>query len=195
LREPALNTPRLAPETAGTVLARLSLPYEYPSGGTIAGHDFASIHSSPPWNDLDNPVIVEHEFGRGRCIYSAATIEAADTEANGKLFAALIVDLLDSAPTLDAATHPNVWITAFDQPDRNRLMLAALRYETEPTTGSVPVTVRYRPPADRTVLGVRHALSGAPRPHTHATDGTVEFALGDLELFDMFLVDYEPVGP
>src|SRR5690606_33286539 len=51
---------------SGKPLATLALPYGYPSEGSVAGKDWASIHSSPPWQQVDAPTIVEHTFGKGR---------------------------------------------------------------------------------------------------------------------------------
>jgi hypothetical protein len=161
----------------------------------MSGQDFASIHSSPPWDDRDNPTIVDHVVGAGRCIYSVAPIEAAKGAASAILFSALIAELLDHTPTIDVATHPDVWVTAFDQPDKRRVTLSALRYEAEPPAGTVPLTVRYRPMEDRRVVSVRHALSNSSRPYSESADSSVEIRLGELKLFDLWLIDYELIKP
>jgi hypothetical protein len=190
-----VGLPRLALGADGDVLATLNLPYGYPSPGSMRGRDFASIHSSPPWSDLENPTIVSHSFGGGRCIFSVAPLEAVDDAVHMALFAALVYELLDHQPTLVATTDPNVWISAFDHVDDCRLTIAALRYETEPPTGVVPVSLRLRPLPDRRVIGVRHVLSGLNQPYSEHLDGTVDIFLHDLRLFDMYFVDYKTAVP
>ena len=74
----------------GKALATLALPYGYPGEGSIAGKDWASIHSSPPWTSADAPTIVENSFGKGRAIYAAADVEGVATPANRQLFLALM---------------------------------------------------------------------------------------------------------
>jgi Alpha-L-fucosidase/Beta-galactosidase trimerisation domain len=189
-----LDVPRLARETSGTVLATLTLPYGYPSRGSRHQADFASIHSSPPWEDRDNPTIVDHSYGDGRCVYSAVPIEAGDTEGHGRLFGALISDLLEEGPTVEAATHPKMILNAFDQTEAQRVVISLLEYDVTPPTAPVPARLRYRPGADRRVVGASHALTGAPLPIAVTADGSVELHLDGVDLFDMVLIDYEPVG-
>ncbi|MEI8079749.1 MAG: alpha-amylase family protein, partial [bacterium] len=55
----------LAAEAAGEVLATISLPYACPHPGSIRDHHWASIHSSPPWQDSATPALVRHRFGHG----------------------------------------------------------------------------------------------------------------------------------
>lgn len=113
--------PRLATGGAGEVLAALSLPYGYPSPGTVKDHRFASIHSSPPWEDTEHPTIVR----TGNVIYSASDIEAVDAEANEALFVHLIRSLLGE-PTWSADAHPSVWVNVFDQPEHGRWVASFL---------------------------------------------------------------------
>ena len=82
-----LAMPRLTTSYEGTVLATLNLPFAYPSPGSRGAHDFASIHSSPPWQDVENPTIVEHCFGTGKCVYSVVPIETDKTESGNGTFA------------------------------------------------------------------------------------------------------------
>ena len=53
------------------MLASLNLPFAN-EWGDMCNQRWASIHSSPPWQDTDTPVIVENSYGKGRVIYSAA---------------------------------------------------------------------------------------------------------------------------
>jgi hypothetical protein len=139
-----LGMPRLSPLHEGGALATLNVPYAYPSPGTRAAHDFASIHASPPWEDLDNATIVEHGFGQGRCIYSVVPIETDATEAGTGVFTALITNLLGGPPTMSSDAGPDVWLTAFDQPAHERLVISVLRYQTEARPQPFPVNFTYR---------------------------------------------------
>ncbi len=113
----------------GTSLATLMLPFGYPSEGEIGGKDWASIHSSPPWQALDVPTVVENSFGKGKAIYAAADVEGREAPANQQLFVSLIRRLLGRSPRFEAHTHPAVWVTAFDQPENQRTTVSFLNYQ------------------------------------------------------------------
>src|SRR5207237_10238893 len=56
-------------------LASITLPYGYPHGGNIDDQHWASIHSSPPGEDTRLPAITLHQYGRGKVVYSSASLE------------------------------------------------------------------------------------------------------------------------
>lgn len=122
---------RIKEQSEGTPLATLTLPYGYPSEGTIEGGDWAAIHSSPSWQDTDRPTIVENNYGKGRAIYSAADLESGVSEGHDKTFLALIRSLLGARPSFEADTHPSVWMTVFDQVDKKRQIVSFLNYQSE----------------------------------------------------------------
>jgi hypothetical protein len=64
--KPLCAIPRLRADFRGHALATLNVPFGYPARGTVNDRKWASIHSSPPWTDLDAPMIVENSFGAGR---------------------------------------------------------------------------------------------------------------------------------
>ena len=132
---PLCGLPRLRAAGA-TVLAARTLPYGYPSAGTLRDHRFASIHSSPPWDDTDDPMIVRN----GNVVYSVSDIEALDAEANESLFVHLVRSLL-GAPTWSAEAHPSVWVNVFDQPDRGRYVATFLNCTADLPAVPVPVTL------------------------------------------------------
>ncbi len=186
-----LGMPRLAPGPEGTALATLNVPYAYPSPGSREAHDFASIHASPPWEDLENPCIVEHTFGRGRSIYSVVPIETDRTEAGTGVFTALVTDLLGGPPTVSSDAGPDVWLTAFDQPGQQRLVVSVLRYQTEVRPAPFPVTFTYRS-TDRQCTAVRVAVTGAELPFVTDADGGVTVTVDAVDLFGMYLLEYRP---
>jgi hypothetical protein len=186
----SLAMPRLGTNHEGTVLATLNLPYAYPSPGSRDARDFASIHSSPPWTDLDNPTVVEHSFGRGNCVYSAVPLERDATEAAKKSFTALITYLLGQPPTLSSNASHDVWLTAFDQPQRHRVVISALNYRTDARPEPFRLQFTYRLPSHTTCTAVRVALTGSAVPF-ECDDGAVAVELDAVDLFGMYLLEYE----
>jgi len=186
-----LGMPRLGTSHEGAVLATLNLPYGYPSPGSRAARDFASIHSSPPWQDLDNPTVVEHGFGGGKCIYSVVPIETDGTEAGRLAFTALITDLLGQPPTISSDAGPDVWFTAFDQPEESRVVISVLCYRTDTRPRPFPIRFTYRFTADKSCATVRVAVTRAELPFSVESDGAVVVSVEALDLFGMYLLEYQ----
>ncbi len=184
----SLGMPRLATGHDGSALATLNLPYAYPSPGSRSARDFASIHSSPPWNDLDNPTIVEHRFGRGTSIYSVMPIETDSTEAGARAFNAIIAQLLDGPPTLSSDSHPDIWLTAFDQPQNHRVVVSALCYRTDARPEPFRLQFTYRLPSHTTCTTVRDAATGSDVPFA-CDNEAVAVALDAVDLFGMYLLE------
>ncbi len=187
---PLCGMPRLR-GGSGRALATLTLPYGYPSRGSVNDHQWASIHSSPPWEELTEPTIVTNEFGSGRTIYSAASIEAIDKEAETALFVGLIGSLLDGRFSHGAIAHPSVWMMAFDQRDHHRVMASFLNYQVELPPVPVPIRFWLRPPVGRRFQRLRLAPDGAVMEFTVADDGTIHADLGAVELMAMVIAEYE----
>ncbi len=187
-----LGVPRLATSYEATALATLDLPFGYPSPGSRDGRDFASIHTSPPWQNLDNPVIVANGFGRGKSVYSVAPIEVDTTEAGMKTFAALITDLLGGPPTLGATAPADIWLTAFDQPEHHRVVVSALCYRADERPQPFPLSFTYRVPGDRRFVSASEAVTGTEVPSEAGADGAVTVSLERVDLFGMYLLDYQP---
>ena len=173
---PALNMPRLSTDYEGVALATLNLPYAYPSPGSRAAHDFASIHSSPPWEDLDNPTIVEHNFGQGRSVYCAVPIETDFTEAGSQVFSALI----------GTSPEPRRWArtllpTSGSLPSTNQsttaVVVSALCYSTETRPAPFPLNFSLRLAPPRRCTQVRVATTGADVPFVTDGEGTVSVSI------------------
>jgi hypothetical protein len=182
--------PRLSPEHAGQALARLTLPYAYPSAGSMLAHDFASIHTSPPWRDLDNPTIVSNRFGDGRAVYSALPIETGRSGSDGRAFSTLIRLLLGGPQTLSAEAHPDVWVTAFEQPEHNRAVISVLGYFIDAPMW-FPVSFSYRCPSGRRCVQLQDASTGTAIPFEADKDGAVRVVVDAVDGFGMYLVVYD----
>ena len=185
-----LRMPRLSTEHGGQALARLTLPYAYPSAGSMSAHNFASIHSSPPWQDLDNPTIVSNRYGDGRAVYSALPIETGRGDADQRVFTSLVRLLLGGPQTLAAEAHPDVWVTAFEQPEHNRAVISVLGYFIDAPM-RFPVNFSYRSRGGRRCVALRDASSGSAVPFEVDEDGTVHVAIDAVDGFGMYLVIYD----
>jgi hypothetical protein len=185
--------PRLKENPEGTAQATLSVPYAYPSRGSLRGRDFASIHSFPPWQDLPNPVIVSHDFGQGRAVYSAAPAETGQTEADTRLFLAIIAELLDGGASFSATADPDAWITCFDQPEHSRLVISALVYRVDARPPVQRLSVSFRLPAGTRVARVWRVNDmgeEGPEPPFRDDGGIITVDIDDLDLFAMIFAEY-----
>jgi len=179
---------------AANVLATLNVPYAHPSHGSVEGKDWASIHSSPPWTDTGLPALVSHRVGKGRVVYSAADIESGDGAAHERLFIALMRDLLPCPPSFEVDVHPSVWVTAFDQPDRCRIVLSLLNYADElpVVTGQARITMN--PPEGYRFTGLTE-LPGKQSLRIQLDDkGALLAELESFGMFAMFAASYEAIN-
>jgi hypothetical protein len=183
------GTMRIRPDGAET-LAALTLPYGYAHPGSVSDTHWASIHSSPPWEETDRPLIVRKCFGAGEAVYSAFDLEAGDTPEHDALFLSLVRGLLPRPPAVEVETHPFVWMSAFEQTDR--LAICLLNYQTDDPPLPVPrATVRARLSGDRRCRSVRRAPDLVPVPWQETEPGVIEFEAGPIELFALYLVDHD----
>ncbi|MEO6505345.1 MAG: alpha-amylase family protein [Terrimesophilobacter sp.] len=187
-----LDLPRVRATDRARVLARLTLPYGYPADGSLGSHDFASIHSSPPWEDTEFPSIVVHDFGAGRAVYSSAALEAEGSPEHEESFRRLLRTELGLAPRLTARAHPDVWVTGFEQTQRNRIVVSALRLVEEPPESLLLVTLCQRIPDGQALSGARDVGSG--RPCLWRMVGDVAEIEVRLELFAMVVVELMGTG-
>ena len=176
---------------AGKILATLALPYGYPSRGSVNDHKWASIHSSPPWEEVAAPTIVSNQFGNGRAIYSAVAIEGIEGDAERALFTGLVTSMLDGQSSFGASSHPSVWMSAFDQPDKHRVMASFLNYQEELPPAAVPVQFRLRPPNGRRFTSLALAPNGTKMDFKLAADGTLSASINAVGLMTMALAEYE----
>lgn len=112
---------RFAPPPRAQVLAQLTLPYGYPAFGSAAARDFASIHSSPPWEDLDEALAICVTRRKGQVIWSAASLEIFG-DAAAALPVAWLAERLDP-PELALTAHPDVWCSRYRLGDVRQILL------------------------------------------------------------------------
>jgi len=109
----------------------------YAEPGSVVDRRYISLHSSPPWRDTDEPMLIHHRFGQGEVIYSAANLEALDAPAASRLWLALLRRLAGAPWRVEVQAHPCVWTGAFHQPERRRVLLLFANYP--PMTPALPV--------------------------------------------------------
>jgi hypothetical protein len=176
--------------TTGRALATLSYAYGHPHPGTVLDRHWSSIHSWPPYTDTDRAVIAENAYGEGICVYSSFDVEATDAAANERLFVGIIRRLLGDRARVQARTHPSVWITAFDQPERGRMIVSVLNYPSDlPPVPVDDVVVTLRAPTGVRFTDVVRAPKGDPIEHT-IDAGAVRSTLGRVEEFAMIVANY-----
>src|SRR5579872_282082 len=185
------GVPRLRAATTGTTLATLTLPYGYPSRGSVNDHRWASIHSSPPWEDLGVPMMVSNEFGKGRAIYSPLSIEGSSGDAESRLFIASTRSLLDGGASFSAETHPAVWMSVFDQEDRSRLMISLLNFQAELPTIPVPAKFSIRAPGGGKIKRIVSVPENRSLDFSTTPDGMVTAEVEPIRLLTMLIANYE----
>ena len=182
---------RLRDVTTGTKLATLTVPYGYPSRGSVQDHRWASIHSSPPWEDLDLPMMVSNEFGAGRAIYSSGSIESVNGDAESRLFIATVRSLLGAPASFTAQTHPAVWMSVFDQPDRKRLMISFLNVQADLPIIPVPAKFSMQVPGGGMLKSLMSVPDGRSLRFSTSLNGMVTAEIESVHLLSMLIANYE----
>jgi hypothetical protein len=177
---------RLRADPDSTVLATLSLPYGHPDSGDVLHQNWASIHTSPPWEDRDEPTVVVAPFGSGRVVYSSIDIERDECDANARLFVGLVSDLLGTDWSVRCETHPAVSVSAFDERDSVRVCLLNSPRMAVPAT-----SLRLRSPAGSGFVGLERVPSGEPVAYEIDGDGILVCALPDVQELEMLRARYE----
>jgi hypothetical protein len=198
MEAPALgHEPSEGADAAGAtrVLATLTLPYGWPEEGSAADRRWASIHSSPPWTDTGLPVVVEHDAGAGKVIYSAADIESVDHWAHERFFLGLVRRLLGGEASFGTDAHPCVWMNVFHQPERCRYVISFLnRQVDEPLIPLGAFGFRLRLPARFRALSLVSVPDGLELPFATSESGTLSAGLDRLDLYRILVLDYRIDG-
>ena len=85
----------------GEVKAKILLPYTDPDDKTI----YASIHSNPPAKLTEMPAILEKQYGKGKVIWSAATLENDERENFKEIFSAIVKANVNTKIKLQASKY------------------------------------------------------------------------------------------
>ncbi len=149
--KPLCTAPRVE-TTSGRRLAHLTLPYGGPRWGTVNDKTWAAIHSAPPWTHTEHAVLVHNELGEGAALYSTFVLERSDAAANRRLFTSLIRDLVGERISLSAQARVNVWVSAYDQAEKSRILVTLHNYGAGQSAPPERATVTVRPPTGRRIV-------------------------------------------
>ncbi|PVZ93352.1 hypothetical protein DDQ50_15335 [Amnibacterium flavum] len=150
---PLTTSPRVTATTAD-VLGTLVLPYGAPEWGNVEKKTWAAIHSSPPWDHTEHSVLSEQRTGEGRAVYSAFVLERSATEANRALFVRMIRDLIGDRRSLTGRARTGVWLSGYDQPENNRVLVALHNYGAEAPVPVEQAAIELQAPEGRRFVSV-----------------------------------------
>lgn len=85
----------------GEVKAKIVLPLTDPDDNSI----FASIHSNPPAKHTENPALVEVNYGKGKVIWSGATIENDERENFKDIFVNIVKRNIEQKIQVDTSKY------------------------------------------------------------------------------------------
>ncbi|MFA5206533.1 MAG: alpha-amylase family protein [Lentisphaeria bacterium] len=184
----------LAGGPEGDILATVSLPYACPHPGSVLDQNWASIHSSPPWQDSTTPALVRNVFGQGVSVYAAAALEAVDCDASNRLVEKLFRELLGPRPAFSAEAHPAVWMNVQHVPERQAFTIAFLNSQTQVSPLPVPeLAFTLRTPQGMAFTRLLELPGRTPVPFIVDAVGDLQATVQNLSLFRMLQAEYAPV--
>lgn len=87
---------------------------------------FASIHSNPPGIYTDAPAMVYAEYGKGKCVWSAAPIERPNREQHSDIFARIIAMLAGNRFCFSMEAPEYVEGILFDAPEEGKKVVSVI---------------------------------------------------------------------
>jgi len=119
------------------VIATITLPYTNPDDPS----KFASIHSNPPGVPTDYPAIICKKFGKGRIMWSSASIETYATQSlkHRSIFANIIKSLAQNPFSFEATAPEYVEIIHFHKPEEKRYLINIVNFQSEIGIPNIPV--------------------------------------------------------
>ena len=109
----------------GEVKAKIVLPYTDPDDNTL----YASIHSNPPAKGTEIPAIIETNYGNGKVIWTAATLENEERENFKEIFTAIVKANLQQ--TIDVQTSKYVESVIFQDGETYYVNLFDLNFAND----------------------------------------------------------------
>ena len=92
----AKGAPRIKAHAKTNVLAYATLPFSNHSDN----RRFVSAISDPPWERTEIPILTEHTYFKGKCLYSSPLLENDKTAAVSDLWTECLISLLEDAHLL-----------------------------------------------------------------------------------------------
>jgi hypothetical protein len=160
-------------------------------------HDWASIHSSPPWEDTELPAVVRRRCGQGEVIYSATCLERLDDRAADRFLLHCLGRLIPAPLSFQVEAHPAVWANVNYNDETGDFLVGFLNYQTQyPLLPAGGVQFILQPPPGRRFTRLLHL------PELDAVDyeiderGALHGRVEALRVFEMLLARTEdaPAG-
>jgi len=177
------NAPIIEGVEPECVIAKLTLPYTSPDEVR-----FASIHSNPPGEETDIPMIVVKRRGKGTVIWSAATIEGVEMDEYQSIIQRLIMDVRsDMRFSIESDAPADVELTLFR--DEKGMCVNAVHLSDASVSPAVPgFTIRVRTDAAPEKVLLLPEEGELPFEYE---DGYTSFKARTLNIFDMYRVCLE----
>ena len=175
-------------EKKAEVIAYLSLPYGSPKDP----YRYSSIHSNPPADPTEYPVMVSCDYGKGKAIWSAAPIEK-----DSRLpYVELIIQILrrfvpQNAQTVFSNATKSVEICTYEYSEGWQVCCVNLGCDEE--MRSVPSFSVSVDIGEDNVEGVFLVPNGLPIDYTF-NDGRVSFNIDGLIMFEMIEIRKKQYG-
>jgi len=192
LASPAQGTLRLAPEVEGEVLATLTRPYGSPHEGSLMDRHWASIHSSPPWEDTELPVVVHQRCGQGEVIYCATCLERLDDPAGDRFILHCLDRLIHAPLAYQVEAHPAVWANVNYHDGTGDFLVGFLNYQTQyPLLPAGAVQFVLQPPPGRRFVALLHLPDLGAVDYAIDEHGALHGRVEALRVFEMLLARTE----
>jgi len=173
----------------GRVMATITLPYTNPEDPS----KFASIHSNPPGVPTDYPAIVYKDFGKGRIIWSSASIETYATNflRHRSIFTRIIRSLARKPFSFEIDAPECVEAIQFHKPDEKRYLINLVNFQSEIGIPNIPIdniTLRVKTEGKTRKVALLPDETSIP----FKQDGEyVSIKVPTLQTFCMLALDYE----
>jgi len=171
------------------VMATIALPYTKPDDPS----KFASIHSNPPGIYTDYPAIVCKKFGRGRIIWSSASIEtyAIRYIKHRSVFAHIIKSLAQKPFSFEANAPECVEIIQFHKLNEKRYLINIVNFQSEIGLPNIPVyNILLRLKIEGLPIRVISLPDEVSIPFEHK-EGYVYIKIPVVQTFRMLTLEYE----
>ena len=148
---------------------------------------FASAISDPPGVHTDYPSLTEHNFGKGKAIYCAATIENLSGRDQSALFASCVKNLMGDAPQFVSNAPYPVEVVMYRQKESGNYVIN-ITNSTLPILTLPDITVKVKIPEN--IKAVYTAPDKNEKMYTK--DGEyISFEIERLHIFEMIVIETE----
>jgi len=160
------------------VMATLTLP-----GTARSDCEFVSIHSDPPVNPTNIPVMLYREFGKGRIVWSALPIESLEFYDYRNVFMNIINTCFSPEYTVSSDAPKNVEVVCFKS-DNSVLVSSVHLFEDDVAEeiNGFEISIRCTEPRDVVLLPDETSVDFAYK------NGSVIFKTRNLNIFDMYKI-------